>query len=260
MSLAASFPLPRLAANAHIVILTGAGMSADSGVKTFRDAGGLWEGERVEDVATPEAFARNPAKVQQFYNQRRRQLAEVSPNAGHLALAQLERAWPGTVTLITQNVDDLHQRAGSRNLYAMHGELLLHRCVRCAAVGKRPATDADLDALSVCAACGATGTLRPHIVWFGEMPLFMNNIEAALEDADLFIAIGTSGLVYPAAGFVQLARAHGAFTVEINRDDSAVSSVFDARIVGKAGDVVPRVVEGLIGGCFLISTIWIWSN
>src|SRR5688572_11753045 len=192
---------------ASIVVLTGAGISAESGIKTFRDNNGLWENHRVEDVCTPEAFTRNPELVQQFYNARRRQLvAEAKPNPAHAALADFERNFGGDFILITQNVDDLHERAGSRNLRHMHGELLKARCSKTQIVV--PWT-ANITADTPCPCCSKTGLLRPHIVWFGEMPLFMDEIEAALSRCDLFVSIGTSGQVYPAAGFVQMAAAYG---------------------------------------------------
>ena len=188
--------VPRLPRDARIVVLTGAGISVESGLPTFRGAGGLWEGWRLEDVATPEAFAREPATVQRFYDLRRRQLqdAAVRPNAAHRALAELERRWPGEVLIVTQNIDDLHERAGSKRLIHMHGELLKARCTACAAVrdwrnGSRRGAR--------CAACGGAGTLRPHVVWFGEMPLGLDAIYDALAACDLFLAIGTSGQVYP---------------------------------------------------------------
>lgn len=189
-----------------IVVLTGAGISRESGLQTFRDPDGIWAKVNVEDVATPGAFSRNPARVHDFYNTRRRQLVSgtVHPNRAHFALAELERSWTGTVTLVTQNIDDLHERAASVRVIHMHGELLMARCCRC---GDRTRCVHDLTTESRC--CGATGTMRPDVVWFGEMPVRMDEIEAALDHADLFISIGTSGNVYPAAGFVQLARDAG---------------------------------------------------
>ncbi|BDU74473.1 Sir2 family NAD+-dependent deacetylase [Mesoterricola silvestris] len=226
-----------------IVVLTGAGISAESGLRTFRDAGGLWENHRVEDVATPEAFLRNPALVHAFYNQRRAQLREVRPNAAHLALARLEREWSGDFLLVTQNVDDLHDRAGSRALIHMHGELLKVRCAFCSAVhpwegGTGPETR--------CPACARSGGIRPHIVWFGEMPLEMDRIGDALERCDLFVAVGTSGNVYPAAGFVGQVPA-GARTLELNLEPSSVSSRFSEQREGPASVLVPALVEELLG-------------
>ncbi len=227
-----------------IVILTGAGISAESGLPTFRDHGGLWEQHRVEDVATPEAFLRDPALVQRFYNERRRRLAEVSPNAAHEALAELERRWSGPFLLVTQNVDDLHARAGSRALVPMHGELLKARCLACGAVSTW-ADDIQLE--SRCPRCHQPGQLRPHIVWFGEVPLEMDRIFEALEGCGLFIAIGTSGIVYPAAGFVD-AVPSGARTLEINLELSAGGSQFKERRRGAATERVPELVAELMKG------------
>jgi NAD-dependent deacetylase len=232
--------LPR---DASIVILTGAGISAESGLRTFRDANGLWENHRVEDVATPEAFHRNPALVYRFYNERRRSLPAAQPNAAHHALARLERAWPGDVLLVTQNVDDLHDRAGSVNLLHMHGELLKGRCLACRTVLDWPG---DLDADSRCPAC-RHGQVRPHIVWFGEMPLEMDRIYRALERCALFAAIGTSGHVYPAAGFVE-AAAPGARTVELNLEPSLVADAFQEHRSGPATALVPAFVAEVLGG------------
>lgn len=231
-----------------IVVLTGAGVSAASGLATFRGAGGLWEGRRVEEVATPEAFARDPVLVHRFYNLRRAQLRDpsVQPNAAHLALARLERAWPGPVLIVTQNVDDLHERAGSRQLIHMHGELLRVRCGGC---GNSAAWVEDLGAASCCPGCARVGRLRPDIVWFGEMPYRMDEIYAALERCALFIAIGTSGQVYPAAGFVAAVRAAGdARTIEINLEGSAVSGAFAEHRHGPAGMLVPALVDELLAG------------
>ena len=225
-----------------IVILTGAGISAESGLATFRDNGGLWEQHRVEDVATPEAFARNPELVQRFYNERRRKLGAVSPNAAHRALAELENRWPGPLLLVTQNVDDLHARAGSRSLIPMHGELLKARCLACESVS---VWAADILPESRCPRCGQPGRLRPHIVWFGEMPLEMDRIFAALDTCDLFVAIGTSGTVYPAAGFVN-AVPPGARTIEINLEFSISSSRFEEQRKGTATEWVPALVEELL--------------
>ncbi|WP_306590842.1 Sir2 family NAD+-dependent deacetylase [Geothrix sp. 21YS21S-4] len=223
-----------------LVILTGAGISAESGLRTFRAADGLWEDHRVEDVATPEAFARNPALVYRFYNERRRSLGAVRPNPAHLALAELERAWAGEFLLVTQNVDDLHERAGSRNPLHMHGELLKARCLACRAVSD---WTEDLDDRSPCPAC-THGRLRPHIVWFGEMPLEMERIYRTLERCDLFVAIGTSGHVYPAAGFVE-AVGPRARTLELNLEPSRVADAFQEHRVGRATELVPAFVAEL---------------
>lgn len=231
----------------RIVILTGAGISKESGLDTFRCAGGLWSKVRLEDVATPEAFARDPERVQAFYNARRRGLLEqdVAPNAAHSALAELERRWPGEVLLVTQNIDDLHDRAGSTNLIHMHGELLKARCTRCAGLSDRRA---DIRADTACPSCGAAGTLRPHVVWFGEMPLEMDRISDALGDCALFVSIGTSGSVYPAAGFVGEARLAGAHTVELNLEPSDGASRFAETLYGPATRTVPDFVRRLLAG------------
>ena len=225
----------------RLVVLTGAGISAESGLRTFRAADGLWEDHRVEDVATPEAFRRDPDLVYRFYNERRRSLASVEPNAAHLALAQLEATWPGELLLVTQNVDDLHDRAGSRNLLHMHGELKKGRCLGC---GTILAWDADMDRASRCPVC-AQGRVRPHIVWFHEVPLDMDRIYDALERCDLFVAIGTSGHVYPAAGFVQ-AVPPGARTLELNLEPSLVASAFQEIRQGPATELVPAFVKDLL--------------
>jgi NAD-dependent deacetylase len=226
--------------------LTGAGISKESGLDTFRDAGGIWARHRIEDVATPEAFARNPRLVQEFYNARRRRLLspDVAPNPAHLALADLERRWPGAFLLVTQNVDDLHERAGSRRVVHMHGELLK---VRCSRSGRAYAWREDVLADTRCACCGAAGTLRPHVVWFGEMPFELDRILEALRNCTLFVAAGTSGQVHPAAGFVQEARwSGGARTVELNIEPTEVSPLFDEQVRGPASAVVPAFVERLL--------------
>ena len=223
----------------NVVILTGAGVSAESGIATFRGPGGLWEGHRVEDVCTPEALAHDPALVHRFYDGRRAALATVEPNGAHRALARLDAAWPGELLLVTQNVDDLHERSGSRRMLHMHGEL---RSALCAACGARAGHDGDLPPGATCGECGA-GTLRPDIVFFGEMPYGMDRIEAALAACDLFVSVGTSGAVYPAAGFVQLARHYGARTLELNLERSAGSDLFDETRLGPAGELVPAWVE-----------------
>lgn len=228
----------------NIVILTGAGISAESGLATFRGPEGLWEGHRVEEVATPEAFERDPALVQAFYDARRRRLAEVEPNAAHRALARLDAEWPGGLLIVTQNVDDLHERGGARRLLHMHGELKSAWCLACDA---RLAWDASLAERPACPACGIAGRLRPDIVWFGEMPYQMDRIDRALMDADLFVSIGTSGNVYPAAGFVQTARYRGARTLEINLEPSLGGILFDESRTGRAGELVPAWVGEMLG-------------
>jgi NAD-dependent deacetylase len=227
----------------NIVILTGAGISAESGLATFRDADGLWEGHRVEDVATPEAFRRDPLLVQTFYDARRAQLKEVEPNAAHRALARLDEEWPGDLLIVTQNVDDLHERAGAKRVLHMHGEL---RSAWCLACGNRSHWTEDLGQGPACPSCSVAGKLRPDIVWFGEMPYEMDRIEAALRGADLFVSIGTSGAVYPAAGFVQTARYCGARTLEINLAPSLGSVYFEESRIGPAGELVPQWVQELL--------------
>jgi NAD-dependent deacetylase len=229
-----------------IVILTGAGISRESGLATFRDADGIWATVRIEDVATPEAFARDPARVHGFYNARRRAIADpaVVPNAAHHALVTLARAWPAPVLVVTQNVDDLHDRAGQPSLIHMHGELAKVRCTACGAVH---AWADDLSTDTPCPACGARGGMRPHIVWFGEMPMAMDEIGAALEACGLFVSIGTSGNVYPAAGFVAEVRGR-ARTVELNLEPSSGTRLFDEAIHGAATVVVPAFVQRLIDG------------
>lgn len=231
----------------NIVILTGAGVSAESGVPTFRAADGLWEGHRVEDVATPEAFRRNPHLVQRFYDDRRAFLGKVQPNAAHVALARLDAAWPkgdrGELLLVTQNVDDLHDRAGSNRLLHMHGELLSALCTACGVA--RPWHGPLLEPHS-CPACTRPGSLRPDIVWFGEMPYHMDTILKAISRCDLFVSIGTSGAVYPAAGFVAQAREAGADTLELNLEPSAGTPMFAEARQGPAGTLVPAWVDELL--------------
>lgn len=227
----------------NIVILTGAGISAESGLATFRGPEGLWEGHRVEDVATPEAFARDPVLVHRFYDARRANLKTVAPNAAHLALARLDAEWPGELLIVTQNVDDLHERAGAKRVLHMHGELRSAWCLACDA---RSRWEEDLGDHPPCPSCGVAGRLRPDIVWFGEMPYAMEAIDAALMNADLFVSIGTSGAVHPAAGFVQTARYRGAETLEMNLEPSLGSFHFDESRTGRAGDLVPQWVEEML--------------
>ncbi|OSQ40930.1 NAD-dependent deacetylase [Thalassospira mesophila] len=232
---------------APIVILTGAGISRESGLHTFRDPDGIWAKYDISEVATPEAFENNPALVHSFYNDRRKILHDpaVIPNAAHHALADLEQNWPGDVLLVTQNIDDLHGRAGSQNLIHMHGELFKVQCLHCNAIS--PWQD-DLGSEDKCAQCGHKGSLRPHIVWFGEMPLEMERIYRALEKCGLFISIGTSGNVYPAAGFVEFAHHQAeAETIEINLEPSDGASLFDNGIYGPATQTVPAFVDQLLG-------------
>lgn len=227
----------------NIVILTGAGISAESGLATFRGPDGLWEGHRVEDVCTPQALARDARLVHRFYDERRAKLAEVEPNAAHAALARLDARWPGDLLIVTQNVDDLHERAGARRMLHMHGELKSALCAGCEA---RMAWSGSLPPGSVCPSCAAPA-LRPDIVFFGEIPYHMDRIEQALGEADLFLSIGTSGAVYPAAGFVQAARHQGAHTVELNLDPSAGSRLFHESRLGAASRLVPQFVAALLG-------------
>ena len=228
-----------------IVVLTGAGISAESGIKTFRDIGGLWENYRVEEVASPGGFSADPALVHRFYNLRRCNLLHggIDPNPAHKALARLEQEFPGDFLLVTQNIDNLHERAGSLRMVHMHGEILK---MRCSVSGQVYPVDHDLSVEDRCECCREPGRLRPNVVWFGEMPMEMDLIYAALDSCDLFISIGTSGNVYPAAGFVQVARAAGAHTVEINLEPSAVESAFHEHIYGLAGEKVPDFTDNLL--------------
>jgi NAD-dependent deacetylase len=226
----------------NIVVLTGAGISAESGLATFRGPDGLWEGQRVEDVCTPQALARDPALVHAFYDARRAKLDEVEPNAAHRALARLDAEWQGALLIVTQNVDDLHERAGARRLLHMHGEL---RSALCAACEARVPWRHTMSDRPPCPACGAT-ELRPDIVFFGEMPYQMERIDAALERADLFVSIGTSGAVYPAAGFVQTARHYGAWALELNLEPSAGSFYFSESRIGPASRLVPTWVDEVL--------------
>ncbi|MEP1446897.1 MAG: Sir2 family NAD+-dependent deacetylase [Paraglaciecola sp.] len=230
-----------------IVVLTGAGISAESGLKTFRDNNGLWENHSVEEVATPEGFRRNPELVYRFYNQRRRQLLspEVKPNRAHLALAKLESCFKNNFTLITQNVDNLHQRAGNVNVLHMHGDLLSARCL---GSGQSSALRTDLDSSNRCQCCSPPNYLRPDIVWFGEMPKYMQQIEDTLSEANLFVSIGTSGTVYPAAGFVNLANQSGAHSVELNLEPSSGENAFTEKHYGPATEIVSNFVDSLIEG------------
>ncbi|HLF59052.1 MAG TPA: Sir2 family NAD+-dependent deacetylase [Alphaproteobacteria bacterium] len=235
-----------MSAKASIVVLTGSGISRESGLHTFRDADGIWAQVRIEDVATPDAFFRDPARVHEFYNARRRHLLSdrVSPNAAHLALAGLEARYPGEVLIVTQNIDNLHERAGSRNIIHMHGEGLKARCGAC---GNVVECRGDVSLADSCAACGEAGAMRPHVVWFGEMPLEMERIYRALAQCGLFVAIGTSGAVYPAAGFVAEVRARGnAHTVELNLEPSLVRGQFREAIHGTASEIVPAFVAKIL--------------
>ncbi len=229
-----------------IVILTGAGISQESGIATFRDSDGLWEQERVEDVATPRGFARDPERVFRFYNARRAQLLAggIVPNAAHLALAKLEAQATEEVIVVTQNVDNLHERAGTKKLLHMHGEVLKARCTSCGSVFQ---WEKDLGSKDVCEHCKKVGRLRPHIVWFEEMPLFMERIEEILSSCRVFASIGTSGNVYPAAGFAANARAYGAHVIELNLEESKGARVFHEGRYGKATEIVPLWVDEMLG-------------
>lgn len=230
----------------HVFVLTGAGISAESGLGTFRDTDGVWAKFDPMKLATPEAFSRDPQHVHEFYNHRRTGLLAAAPNPAHQALARLERqlvAEAGGVFLCTQNIDDLHERAGSRHVHHMHGELLKSLCTRCGA--RAPCTH-DLSILDTCASCGSHNCLRPDVVWFGEMPYGMEEIEAALEASELFVSIGTSGAVYPAAGYVELARSLGIETFEVNLAPSENAHAFDRALYGPATEAVPAFVEELL--------------
>ena len=230
-----------------ILVLTGAGISQEAGLATFRDADGIWASVRLEEVATPEAFARDPARVHAFYNARRRQLQHPSvlPNAAHEALANFEAVRPGEVMIATQNFDDLHERAGSRAVVHMHGELLKARCIAC---GKVTVWYDDLTGNEGCPICAIEGQLRPHVVWFGEMPLRLDAIYQVLAKCKVFVSIGTSGSVEPAASFVEEARRAGAHTVELNLEPSQSANLFVERIYGPASQIVPEFVAKLISG------------
>ena len=228
----------------NIVILTGAGISAESGLRTFRAEDGLWEDHRVEEVATPGGFARDPALVQRFYDERRAQIRAVSPNPAHEALGRLDREFAGELLIVTQNIDDLHERGGARRVLHMHGEGLSAWCRACDARHRWEGTLGDGPA---CPACGEVA-MRPDIVWFGEMPYEMDRIFDALASADLFVSIGTSGAVYPAAGFVQQASANGARTLELNLEESLGSRNFDETRLGAASELVPAWVDEVLRG------------
>ncbi|MBI1245814.1 MAG: NAD-dependent protein deacylase [Alphaproteobacteria bacterium] len=230
-----------------IVILTGAGISKESGLSTFRDPDGIWAQVRIEDVATPQAFVRDEERVHAFYNARRKALLDpaIAPNDAHVALAILESNWQGgEVTLVTQNVDDLHERAGSQNIIHIHGELLKARCMACRAVAE---IRGDMTPVSRCPVCQERGSLRPHVVWFGEEPMQMDEVHGKVSACALFVSIGTSGNVYPAAGLVEIAREAGARTVELNLEPSAGASLFDETRYGKASEIVPVFVARILG-------------
>ncbi|MEL6360156.1 MAG: NAD-dependent deacylase [Pseudomonadota bacterium] len=230
-----------------ILILTGSGISAESGVATFRDPDGVWAKYDYREVATPEGYAANPALVHEFYNARRKGLVSVEPNPAHNALANLEMTMGrrgGTITLVTQNVDNLHERAGSKSVIHMHGELTKVTCISCGAVAH---CDEEISVETKCEACGEIGTMRPDIVWFGEMPKFLDEIGAALLSADVFVSIGTSGSVYPAAGYVFEAEARGIPCVELNLEPSENAASFSEARYGKASEIVPQWVSEVLG-------------
>lgn len=230
----------------RVVVLTGAGISAESGIRTFRASDGLWEDHNIDDVATPDGFARNPELVQRFYNMRRAQLLEpqIQPNAAHFALAELESALGDHFLLVTQNVDNLHERAGSKRLMHIHGELLKVRCLQTEQVFS---FEGEIKPDTACECCQKQGTLRPHIVWFDEMPLYLDEIEHAIRECDVFLSIGTSGVVYPAAGFARLARyAAGAKAIEINLEAAENRHTFDTHIYGLASEKVPEWVQNFL--------------
>jgi NAD-dependent deacetylase len=227
-----------------IVVLTGAGISAESGLSTFRDPDGVWAKHDVTKLATPEGFAADPALVHEFYNARRAQLHSVNPNAAHAALARLEAALGDDLLVVTQNVDDLHERAGSKNVVHMHGRL---RSAWCRACDTRTEWETDLSLDTPCPACGATGQMRPDIVWFNEMPYEMDTIMRALDTCDMFVAVGTSGAIYPAAGFVEIAARAGAETLELNLQRSDGTQLFDDFRHGPATEIVPAFVEEIAG-------------
>ena len=228
----------------NIVILTGAGLSAESGLGAFRGQGGLWVDFKIEEVATPAAFALNPSRVHDFYNLRRSRMAEARPNAAHLALARLEAECPANVLTVTQNIDALHEAGGTKNLIHMHGELAKALCANCRTSVR---WWEDLFVETACGACGEAGGMRPDVVWFGEMPRELERIYDALSSCDLFVSIGTSGSVYPAAGFVAEASAAGAHTVELNLEASEGADLFLERIEGRATEIVPAFVSRLLG-------------
>ena len=238
----------------NIVVLTGAGISAESGLNTFRSADGLWENHHVEDVATPEGYARNPKLVDDFYNARLEYIDEnaIAPNAAHHALAKLEQSLKGKVLVVTQNVDDLHEKAATKNLLHMHGALRQGRC---------PHSEKTFSLLQpfsenyLCDCCEPRQRIRPNIVWFGEMPFYMAQIEQALEECDLFIAIGTSGTVYPAAGFVNLANMYGADTLNINLENPSAVNQFKVQLQGKASELVPNMVEHILAGKCIVGLV-----
>lgn len=227
----------------RILVLTGAGVSAESGLATFRDADGLWNNHKVEDVATIEAFERNPEFVHQFYNEMKPELLKARPNPAHLALAKLEQEYSGEVNIITQNVDTLHEKAGSRKVYHIHGQINQAVCLNC---GQILETWDDVDTQTVCPHCGVSGMMKPNIVFFGEALLCMDKAQKLLAECDLFVSVGTSGVVYPAAGFVQTAKYYGAETYEFNLEAASNNYLFDKHVYGKCGETLPVFVNELL--------------
>lgn len=229
----------------HIAVLTGAGISAESGLATFRSSNGLWNNHKVEDVASVEGFQRNPALVHDFYNNLKTEIQQAKPNAAHLALTKLQEKYPTEINIITQNVDTLHEKAGNKNVYHIHGQINQAVCLNC---GQVLETWGDVDTGTTCPHCQVMGMMKPNIVFFGENLLCMDKVEDILRKCDLFISIGTSGVVYPAAGFVQLAKYYGADTVEFTLDTTANNYLFDKHVYGKAGETLPPYIDELIKG------------
>ena len=227
----------------NILILTGAGISAESGLSTFRSSNGLWNNHRVEDVASIEGFERNPALVHDFYNELKIEVAKAKPNAAHLAITKLQQEYPGQVSIATQNVDTLHEKAGNQNVYHIHEQINQAVCLNC---GQVMETWGDVDTETTCPHCHIMGMMKPNIVFFGENLLCMDKVEELLRRCDLFISIGTSGVVYPAAGFVQTAKYYGADTIEFTLETTANNFLFDRHIYGKAGETFPPFVDELI--------------
>lgn len=227
----------------NILVLTGAGISAESGLATFRGSNGLWNGHKVEDVATIDAFERNPEYVHRFYNELKPAISEAKPNPAHLALAKLEKEYTGRVDIITQNVDTLHEKAGNNNVWHIHGQIDQAVCLNC---GEVVETWGEMNSQSICPKCHLQGKLKPNIVFFGEQLLYMDHVEKLLRQCDLFLSVGTSGVVYPAAGFVQIAKLNGADTYEFNLEPSANSYLFDHHSYGLSGTTLPPFVNELI--------------
>ena len=227
----------------HIFILTGAGISAESGLATFRSSNGLWNNHKVEDVASIEGFERNPALVHDFYNDLKKEVQGVEPNAAHRAITALQEKYPAEIYVITQNVDTLHEKAGNKNVYHIHGQINQAVCLNC---GQVMETWGDVDTETVCPHCQVMGMMKPNIVFFGENLLCMDVVERLLRQSDLFISIGTSGVVYPAAGFVQTAKYYGAETIEFTLESTANNYLFDKHVYGKAGETFPKFVEELL--------------